>query len=159
MGGAALAAGGAVSAVLFGIGLGVRPDIGNAVLTWRFLLKLAIVLMACAVAFRAAARLARPDASPPRVLAPLGAWLLDRMRSGRFRELPLPLAAQLLIGPMAIHMLSRPAFAPLFGPDFPTTAQAVDAFTEAFLRAVSPRSTTSPDPTSNPDPTTGKAPS
>lgn len=83
----------------------------------------------------------------PRVLGSLGAWLLDQMRSGRFRQLPLPLAAQLLIGPMAIHMLSRPAFAPLFGPDFPTTAQAVDAFTEAFLRAVSPV------------PTTGKAPS
>lgn len=83
----------------------------------------------------------------PRLLASLGAWLLDQMRSGRFRQLPLPLAAQLLIGPMAIHMLSRPAFAPLFGPDFPTTAQAVDAFTEAFLRAVSP------------GPSTGKAPS
>jgi hypothetical protein len=74
----------------------------------------------------------------PRILGSLGAWLLDQMRAGRIRELPLPLVAQLLIGPMAIHMLTRPAFAPLFGPSFPTAEQAAEVFAEAFLRAVGP---------------------
>jgi AcrR family transcriptional regulator len=78
----------------------------------------------------------------PRILGSLGAWLLDQMRTGRIRQLPLPLVAQLLIGPMAIHMLSRPAFAPLFGPSFPTAEQAADVFAKAFLRAVAP---TDPD--------------
>lgn len=74
----------------------------------------------------------------PRLLGSLGAWLLGQMRTGRIRQLPLPLVAQLLLGPMAIHMLSRPVFAPLFGPSFPTAEQAADVFTTAFLRAVTP---------------------
>jgi AcrR family transcriptional regulator len=71
----------------------------------------------------------------PRLLASFGAWLQDEMRNGRIRKMPLPLIAQLLLGPMAIHMLTRPAFAPLFGPAFPTPEQAAAAFTEAFLAA------------------------
>jgi AcrR family transcriptional regulator len=71
----------------------------------------------------------------PRVIGTIGAWLTDEMRAGRIRRLPLPLLAQLLMGPLAFHMLTRPALAPLFGPSFPTVEQAVDVFTEAFLRA------------------------
>ena len=74
----------------------------------------------------------------PRLLGSLGSWLLDQMRAGRIRALPLPLLAQLLLGPLAIHMLTRPAFAPLFGPSFPTAERAADVFAESFLRAVDP---------------------
>jgi AcrR family transcriptional regulator len=75
----------------------------------------------------------------PRVLGTVGAWLSDEMGAGRIRRLPLPLVAQLLLGPMAFHMLTRPALAPLFGPSFPTVEQAADVFAEAFLRATTRR--------------------
>jgi hypothetical protein len=72
----ALAIGGAVAAVLFSLGLGVRADIGAALGTWRFLLKLAVVLVAFACALWACARLTRPEArlgevAPALAAAPL----------------------------------------------------------------------------------------
>lgn len=85
----------------------------------------------------------------PRMLGSFGAWLTDEMRAGRIRELPLPLVAQLLLGPMAIHMLTRPVFGPLFGPSFPTAEQAADVFTEAFLAAVGSRNQTTRDHTTS----------
>lgn len=74
----------------------------------------------------------------PRMLGSFGAWLIDEMRAGRIKQLPLPLVAQLLIGPIAIHILTRPVFTPLFGAAFPTAEQAADVFTEAFLAAIRP---------------------
>lgn len=74
----------------------------------------------------------------PRILGSFGAWLNEEMRAGRIKKLPLPLVAQLLLGPMAIHLLTRPVFAPLFGPSFPTAEQAAATFTEAFLAAACP---------------------
>lgn len=67
----ALAVGGAVSALLFALGLGVRPDVGSALQTWRFLLKLGMVLGWLALALWASDRLARPDANVHKVLARL----------------------------------------------------------------------------------------
>jgi len=58
---AALAIGGAVAVALFMLGLGVRPDIGSALQTWRFVLKLAVALTFFAFALRACVRLARPE--------------------------------------------------------------------------------------------------
>ena len=72
----------------------------------------------------------------PRMFATLGAWLTEEIQSGRIRQLPLPLLVQLLLGPMILHMLTRPAFTMLFGPSFSTVEQACDVFTDAFLRAV-----------------------
>lgn len=57
---AALAAGGAASLAIFLIGMGVRPDIATALGTWRFDLKLALVLLALALALYDCARLANP---------------------------------------------------------------------------------------------------
>ncbi len=73
----------------------------------------------------------------PSFMRGLGAWLSEQMSAGRFRDLPLPLAAQLLISPVAVHMLTRPVLAPAFGAGFPTVDQASEIFADNFLRAVS----------------------
>lgn len=70
----ALAFGGAVSLVLFLVDLGVRADIEPALVTWRFDLKIGMVLVALVVAFALCLECARPDASASsaRRLLPLG---------------------------------------------------------------------------------------
>jgi hypothetical protein len=72
---AALLAGGLVSLVLFFAALGVRADIGTALATWRFELKVGLVLLALGLAFSLCIALSRPvaPAHPGRRLLPLGA--------------------------------------------------------------------------------------
>jgi hypothetical protein len=60
----ALAAGAAVALLGFLLALGVRPDIAQALHTWRFVLKLAIVAMAALLISRECIRLMRPLARP-----------------------------------------------------------------------------------------------
>lgn len=67
----ALAVGGAIASVLFALILGVRPDIGSAVQTSRFLLKLAVTVSGFACALWACVQLARPDANLGKVLVGL----------------------------------------------------------------------------------------
>jgi hypothetical protein len=71
----ALGGGGVISLVLFLLDLGVRQDIGPALVTWRFDLKIAIVLAALVLAFGLCLECARPltPAHPVRRLLPLGA--------------------------------------------------------------------------------------
>jgi hypothetical protein len=69
--GGGLAAGGLVAGALFLAQLGVRPDIADALQTWRFVAKLAILLVSLASALWASAQLARPDADLRKVLAAL----------------------------------------------------------------------------------------
>lgn len=61
----------AAAAVLFVQGLRVRPEIVDAMQTWRFTAKLGIVVASFAVALWVAMRLARPDADQPKALAML----------------------------------------------------------------------------------------
>ena len=68
---AALAIGGGVAGALFAVGLGVRPDIAIAVQTWRFVTKIAIVLVCLVAALWVAAQLTRPEADRRTVLAAL----------------------------------------------------------------------------------------
>jgi hypothetical protein len=70
---AALAAGAAVSYVLFALDLGARPDIVSALQTWRFALKEAVAALTLAAAYWAAARLASPDTKAREVAAALAA--------------------------------------------------------------------------------------
>ena len=72
---AALALGGLVSLVVFLVDLGVRKDIGPALATWRFELKVVLVLLMLASAFRLCTSLARPTppVSPLRRLLPVAA--------------------------------------------------------------------------------------
>lgn len=65
----ALAVGGVVSATLFAFGLGVRPDIGTAMHTWRFDIKIITLLAAFLLALWAVMDLARPQARHRKVLA------------------------------------------------------------------------------------------
>ena len=69
----ALALGGVVSLVLFLVDLGMRADIEPALATWRFDLKVGMVLVALALAFGLCLECARPDPSgrPMRRLLPL----------------------------------------------------------------------------------------
>lgn len=69
----ALVAGLAVSLVIFCLEFGVRADLGPALVTWRFDLKVALALLALVLAFGVCRECARPDASgrPFRRLLPL----------------------------------------------------------------------------------------
>jgi hypothetical protein len=70
---AALAVGGIVSGGWFLLSLGVRLDIADALQTWRFVTKLAIVLVCVLAALRLATRLSRPDADERKILPVLAA--------------------------------------------------------------------------------------
>ena len=72
----------------------------------------------------------------PRLLGSVGAWLTAEVRAGRIRPLPLPLLLQQMIGPLAVHMLLRPAFERELGTDLPDVEETCAVFTDAFLRAV-----------------------
>lgn len=76
--GLALAAGIVVSLLPFGLALGLRADIGPALATWRFDLKVAAVLLAVVLAFAVCLDCARPDMSrhPLRRLLPLAALIV-----------------------------------------------------------------------------------
>jgi hypothetical protein len=67
----ALTIGGLIAGGLFVSILGIRPDIGDALQTWRFLAKVAIVLACFAAALWASVQLTRPEADPRKVLAAL----------------------------------------------------------------------------------------
>lgn len=95
--------------------------------------------------------LARPDSpaiqnllghNAPRILATLGAWLTGEVDAGRIRDLPLPLLIQLLIAPIAVHMLVRPAVSQIGGFALPDVEATCDTFAEAFLRAAATDSST-----------------
>jgi hypothetical protein len=75
--GLALAVGAVLSLVVFFLELGVRPDIGPALATWRFDLKVAMVLLGLVLAFAVCLDCARPDMPrhPLRRLLPLLAVL------------------------------------------------------------------------------------
>jgi AcrR family transcriptional regulator len=72
----------------------------------------------------------------PVLIGSVGAWLSEQVRAGRFKPLPLPILAQLLLGPIATHMLLRPTLAPVFEPETLTPDEIVDTFADAFLAAV-----------------------
>jgi hypothetical protein len=67
----ALAIGGGIAGALFVAGLGVRSDMAFALQTWRFVAKVAIVVICLATALWVTAQLMRPDADQRKVLAAL----------------------------------------------------------------------------------------
>ncbi len=58
------------------------------------------------------------------------------VRAGRIRGLPVPLLVQQMIGPLAVHLLFRPAMERGAGLDLPSVAETCEVFADAFLRAV-----------------------
>jgi hypothetical protein len=72
----------------------------------------------------------------PRVLQSVGAWLMAEVRAGRIRPLPLALLLEQMTGPLAMHMLLRPALARELGRDLPAVDETCEVFADAFVRAV-----------------------
>ncbi|PCC74888.1 transcriptional regulator, TetR family [Nannocystis exedens] len=72
----------------------------------------------------------------PRLLASVGAWLSGHVHAGRIRPLPLTILLQQLIGPLAIHLLIRPAWGSVLAGQLPDVATACELFADNFLRAV-----------------------
>ncbi|CDO87138.1 TetR family transcriptional regulator [Mycobacterium triplex] len=73
---------------------------------------------------------------PPRLLAVLGRWFEREIRAGRVRDMPLPLLAQQLLGPILIHTLTRPVLPNAAGWSMPDVDTVCDVFAENFTRAV-----------------------
>lgn len=72
----------------------------------------------------------------PRMFDGLSRLLLPHIEAGRLRPLPLPVLAQLMIGPLVNHVLLRPVLEPALGAGLPPLEEVLDLFVEAYLRAV-----------------------
>ena len=66
------------------------------------------------------------------------ALLTTQIQAGQLRPLPLPLLIQLMIGPMAGHMLLRPVLQDGLGNVLPPVEAVARIFAEAFIRATAP---------------------
>lgn len=72
----------------------------------------------------------------PRMLDVLGTWLDTQVQQRRIRDLPTPLLIQQLMGPMVMHMLTRPALSTVAVIDLPDIDTTCEEFTANFLRAM-----------------------
>ena len=70
----------------------------------------------------------------PRALDSVGGWLAAQVRAGRIRDLPVPLLIGQLIGPLAVHLLFRPAIDHIPGPDLPSVEEATRVGVRAACR-------------------------
>ncbi|MDP4511797.1 TetR/AcrR family transcriptional regulator [Nonomuraea turcica] len=77
-------------------------------------------------------------ANLPRMFASLSTLLTSQIEAGRLRPLPLPLLIQLMIGPLAVHMLLRPTLQDTLGDLLPPVEEVSRTFAEAFIRAAAP---------------------
>ncbi|HLX35334.1 MAG TPA: TetR/AcrR family transcriptional regulator [Candidatus Limnocylindrales bacterium] len=71
------------------------------------------------------------------MLGSLTAYLADQMEAGRLRRMPPLLAAQLLVGPVFFHLMTRPMAARVIEVDVPLEA-AVAALAAAAVRGLRP---------------------
>ena len=128
---AALLAGGLVSLVLFIAALGVRADIEPALGTWRFEIKVGLVLVALGLAFSLCIALSRPaaPAHPGRRLLPLAALAVLAVAIELF-VVPSAAWANRLVGSNALVCLIA----------IPTLAIAPLAALLAILRSGAPAS-------------------
>lgn len=144
----ALAAGVALSLVVFFLTLGIRPDIGPALETWRFDLKIVTALLGLVLAFGVCRDCARPDMPPhplrrllpllalivlavavELVLVPEAGWRQRLIGSNSL--ICLPMVPILSLGPLAVvlWMLRRAA------PASPVLAGAAAGFMAALSGA------------------------
>jgi AcrR family transcriptional regulator len=72
----------------------------------------------------------------PRMLDVLGTWLNTQVQRGRICDLPTPLLIQQFMGPMVMHMLTRPALSTVAVIDLPDMDSTCEVFTANFVRAV-----------------------
>lgn len=72
----------------------------------------------------------------PRALDSIGGWLSAEMAAGRLQRLPIALLIQQLLGPLLLHLLSRPVISRHVGPEMPGLDEACAMFAATFVRAV-----------------------
>jgi AcrR family transcriptional regulator len=72
----------------------------------------------------------------PRMLGVLGRWFDAEISAGRIRDLPMPLLAQQLLGPIMIHLLTRPVLPNVLAAPLPDIDTACEIFADGFVRAV-----------------------
>jgi AcrR family transcriptional regulator len=72
----------------------------------------------------------------PRMLGVVGRWFDAEIRAGHIRDLPRPLLAQQLLGPIVMHVLTRPALPNVPGWSLPDVDAVCEVFADAFVRAV-----------------------
>jgi hypothetical protein len=72
----------------------------------------------------------------PRTSKSLWALLSPHIEAGRLQPLPFPLLVQLLLGPIATHMLLRPTLETTLGAELPSVDEIADTLSGAYLRAV-----------------------
>ncbi|TDC39694.1 TetR/AcrR family transcriptional regulator [Micromonospora sp. KC213] len=80
-----------------------------------------------------ASRLVR--ANGPALLQAVRLLLMPEVAAGRLRPLPFPLLAQLLVGPLVFHSLTRPVLEAIVGDELPDVTRTCEVFADAFLRA------------------------
>jgi AcrR family transcriptional regulator len=72
----------------------------------------------------------------PRTSGSLWALLSPHIEAGRLQPLPFPLLVQLMLGPIATHMLLRPTLEATLGEELPSVDEITDTLAGAYLRAV-----------------------
>jgi AcrR family transcriptional regulator len=72
----------------------------------------------------------------PRMFGVIGHWFDAEIRAGRIRDLPLPLLAQELLGPIIFHMFLRPVAPNVPAVRMPDIDTVCEVFADAFVRAV-----------------------
>ncbi|WP_333894222.1 helix-turn-helix domain-containing protein [Mycolicibacterium gadium] len=82
--------------------------------------------------------------SMARGLPDLLGYLTNQMQAGRLRQMQPVLAAQLLAGPIVVHLLTRPLAEALIGFETPQS-ELLDDIVHAWLRAMAPESHTEAD--------------
>lgn len=72
----------------------------------------------------------------PRAMGSLGHWLMEQVAAGRCRPWPMPVLAQTLLAPIAVHAASRELMAGTLGLSLPPREETIELFMAAFCRAV-----------------------
>lgn len=72
----------------------------------------------------------------PRAFGTVGGWLTELRAAGLVRSLPVPMLLQLLIAPIAFHAPTRDLVPQLGGEALPPRDETIEAFTQAYIRAV-----------------------
>jgi AcrR family transcriptional regulator len=90
-----------------------------------------------------------------RTLPLMARYLAAQMAAGRLRRMDPVLAVQALVGPIVLHLLSRPGAASLPGPGMPLE-KVVDELVRVWLRAMATDDPATPDPTT-PDPAASRS--
>ncbi|MFK0230802.1 TetR/AcrR family transcriptional regulator [Streptomyces sp. NPDC090303] len=69
------------------------------------------------------------------MLENIAGWIASEIAAGRLRDLPLLPLVQQMLGPVFSYFLLRPVYEQIGSASLPTLEDAIETFTESFLRA------------------------